>query len=298
MSIKSYSYNDKTQLTKNFNVSEFRCKCGKTHNIKISTELVNQLQKMADYIGVDSVIISSGHRCAEYDRKVGGSSSGPHVDGYAADCKFMKNGKFINTKYLSCIAQDLGFNGIANITSDYQWIHLDMKGRIYKGNEIINYHTLTNNFYSYYGLTKNDILNMVSLKNSTNNSNNNKSSTSNTSKINNKDKKSSKFIYSNKYDEKIKELQNIFIKKGYSLIADGYAGPNTYNVCKKFTIEKRDSGPLTRWVQERLKQKGYYKDICDGIAGINTMNAIKSFQKDNKLGQGYLGGTDWYYLIK
>ena len=288
MSIKTYSYSDKTQLTKNFNVSEFRCKCGKVHNTKISTELVNMLQKITDTLKADYVIISSGYRCPTHDKNVGGYGYGPHVDGYAADCCFYKNKKPINTKLVSCVAQDLGFMGIANITSDYAWIHLDMKGRIYKGNEIINYNTITSDFYSYYGITKEQIKTLTG-KTITNNSN---------TIINDKDNNSSKFIYSNKFDSKIKELQQIFVNKGYNLDIDGYAGPKTYNVCKKFTIEKGDRGPLTRWVQERLKDMKYFSSICDGIAGNDTMNAIKSFQKNNSLGEGYLGGTDWYYLIK
>ena len=38
MNIKEYAYNNKTQLTKNINVSELKCKCGGTHNIKIDVE--------------------------------------------------------------------------------------------------------------------------------------------------------------------------------------------------------------------------------------------------------------------
>lgn len=294
MSVRSYPFNDKTQLSKNFNVSEFKCKCGGTHNIRVSDELIAKLQQITDLVKADYVIISSGYRCSTHDRNVGGSGSGPHVDGYAADCCFYKNGKPISTKLLSCVAQDIGFMGIANITSDYAWIHLDMKGRVYKGNEIINYNTLTSDFYSYYGITKDQVKALTGVETP----NKNTSSTIYNDKVNTKDKSSSKFVYSNKYDPKIKELQTIFNNKGYKLIEDGYAGPNTYAVCTKFTIEKGDRGPLTRWVQERLKEMNYYTGVADGIAGINTMNAIKAFQKANGLGQGYMGGTDWYYLIK
>lgn len=292
MSIKSYSFDDTTQLTKDFNVSEFKCKCGKSHKTYISEELVQKLQYMKDLVKADYVLISSGYRCSTHDRNVGGYGSGPHVDGYAADCTFIKDNKPINTKLLSCVAQDLGFMGIANITSDYSYIHLDMKGRVYKGNEIINYNTLTNDFYSYYGITKEEINELIG----TNLPNENTSSTSSTNKVNNKDTKKN-IIWSNKYDPKIKELQQILTDKGFNLIIDGYAGPNTYAVVKKFTIEKNDRGPLVRWVQERLVDIGYSNCIADGIAGNITMNLIKKFQSDNNLGQGYLGGTDWVYLL-
>jgi peptidoglycan hydrolase-like protein with peptidoglycan-binding domain len=36
----------------------------------------------------------------------------------------------------------------------------------------------------------------------------------------------------------------------------------------------------------------------DGEAGSKTLSSIASFQETHKLGKGYLGGEDWYYLIK
>ena len=284
MAVKIYSYTDKTQLTKNFNVQEFKCKCGRNHDIKISEELVNKLQEMTDLVGADYTIISSGHRCSTHDKNVGGSGVGPHIDGYAADCKFVKNGKPISTKLLSCVAQDMGFMGIANITTDYTWIHLDVKNRVYKGNEIINYHTLTSDFYKYYNITKEQINNLC---------NNKVIKSNNTSNIN----VSNNNNWNNNKNDEIKELQEIFVKKGYNVNVTGIVDDITYKICKKFTIEKNDSGPLTGWVQKRLKTLGYYNGLLDCRAGINTMNAIYKFQKDHNLGVGYLGGTDWKYLV-
>lgn len=297
MAIKTYAYNSNVQLSKHFNSAEFRCKCGRQHNIKISEENVNMLEKLYDKIHASKGYINSGYRCPSHDKAVGGSGYGPHCDGYAVDIIFYdKNNKPINTKLISCVAQDLGFNGIANITYNYDYIHLDMKGRIYKGNEIgANYNTVTTDFYKYYNITKEQVMELTK---DTAVISNNTSSTSNTTKVNNKDKSTKSFVFSNKYDNMIKELQQVFVSKGYTLAIDGYAGMNTYNVCKKFTIEKGDKGPLVCWVQRRLNYLGFNCGIADGIAGNGTMEAIKKFQKANSLGQGYLGGTDWYYLIK
>lgn len=103
-----------------------------------------------------------------------------------------------------------------------------------------------------------------------------------------------------KYDAGILELQKILHNKGYAVSIDGVAGPETYSAAKKFTINRGDQGPLTHWVQQRLMSKGYSVGSCgaDGIAGTSTMQAIKCFQEDNDLGVGYLGGSDWYYLMK
>ena len=44
--IKTYKYNDTTQLTPHFNVQEFRCKCGQAHDILINTDLVDKLEQL------------------------------------------------------------------------------------------------------------------------------------------------------------------------------------------------------------------------------------------------------------
>lgn len=106
----------------------------------------------------------------------------------------------------------------------------------------------------------------------------------------------SKWTY--KYDTDILELQKILNNKGGKLTVDGISGDNTFAECKKYTIENGDKGELTRWVQKRLNKIGYNCGTADGIAGNNTMNGIAKFQKAYGLGVGYLGGNDWYYLIK
>lgn len=295
MPIKHYPYNSREKLSAHFGAHEFRCKCGKVHTIPISTELVDKLETLFEYIGASKGIISSGHRCASHDRAVGGYGSGMHVSGHAVDIIFYdKNNKPINTKYISCVAQDLGFKGIANITANYDYIHLDMGGRIYKGNEDPslnnwrpNYNTVTNDFYKYYKLTKSAVQKKFGKE----------PVVVETPQVNSKDKNNN-FVWSNKYNAEIKELQKILNSKGAKLTVDGIAGPSTYTELKKYTINKNDRGPLTAWVQKRLRTLKFKTGIIDGVAGVGTMNAIKEFQKKNNLGQGYLGGTDWYFLIK
>lgn len=297
MAIKYFPYNSKEKLSPHFRVSEFRCKCGGTHNIPVDLNLVDKLEVLFDAINASKGIISSGHRCPKHDRNVGGYGSGKHVDGCAVDIIFYdKKNKVIDTKLISCVAQDLGFNGIANITAGYNYIHLDTGNRVYRGNEdptlnkgVPNYNTVTQDFYAYYNKTKDDIKKAFGKVVTTN---------TNNTPVNNKDK-NIKFTWTNKVDEDIKVLQKILNNKGANLVVDGIAGDATYAELKKYTINKGDRGPLTAWVQARLLgHKEFNPGMTDGIAGVNTMNAIKEFQKKNKLGQGYLGGTDWYYLIK
>lgn len=157
MAIKTYKYNDSTQITAHFNVQEFRCKCGGTHDIKIDTELVDKLEQLRSALGAKSITINSGHRCSAHDKAVGGSGSGQHVDGRAADivCTDEKNVK-INSKYVSCVAQDLAFGGIANIDSTYTAAHVDTrKSNYWKGDEVKGTSSsVTSDFHSYYGIPR------------------------------------------------------------------------------------------------------------------------------------------------
>ena len=156
--VTTFKYNDKTQISKHFNVQEFKCKCGKNHDILINLNLVWNLEKIMDILNCSMTIINSGYRCPEYDKKIGGFV-GQHGVGNAVDAVFYdKNKKVISTKILSCIAQDLNIGGIANITSSYTAIHLDVrKSNFWKGNECKSNSTVTSDFYKYYNLDKSDV---------------------------------------------------------------------------------------------------------------------------------------------
>lgn len=157
---KHYAYSDKTQLSKHFNVQEFKCKCGKQHDIVINTRLVAGLEKLFEKFDCSMIIVNSGYRCPEYDTNMNGFA-GKHAIGDAADVVFYdKNKAVISTKKISCAAQDMEdvFGGIANINKTYTAIHLDVRqGYRWLGNEVVSNNTVTKDFYSYYGLSKEDV---------------------------------------------------------------------------------------------------------------------------------------------
>lgn len=157
--IVKYSYTDKTQLSKHFNVSEFKCKCGRSHDTSLNTLLVAKLEKLFETFDCSKIIVNSGYRCSTHDKNVGGSGTGQHVNGNAADIVlYDKNNKPINTKLVACAAQDIGFGGIGNINKAYTAIHVDVRSNsTWKGDETISNNTLTNDFYKYYNLTKEDV---------------------------------------------------------------------------------------------------------------------------------------------
>lgn len=157
--VKTYSYGTSKMLTAHFNTVEFRCKCGKNHSTQISTNLATRLEELFDKLHCSKIIVTSGYRCPEQDKAVGGNGGGQHTKGTAADVKcYDQSGAVISSKIVSCVAQDLGFTGIANITAAYQAIHLDVRsGSKWYGNEVKGNSTVTSDFYKYYGLSKADV---------------------------------------------------------------------------------------------------------------------------------------------
>lgn len=71
-----------TQLTTNFTKEEFSCPCCGKNNIDLI--LVNCLQILRNELR-KSIIITSGCRCTDHNRSVGGSENSLHLAGKAAD---------------------------------------------------------------------------------------------------------------------------------------------------------------------------------------------------------------------
>lgn len=151
--IKKYEFGDKSQLSPHFNVQEFRCKCGKEHEILLSMELVDKLEKLYSALNCSKIIVTSGYRCTAHDKNVGGNGSGQHTKGNAADiCCYGQDGQPISSKIVCCTAQDIGFGGIANITADYQYTHVDVRtGSKWYGDEVHGNSSVTDDFYKYFG---------------------------------------------------------------------------------------------------------------------------------------------------
>jgi GH25 family lysozyme M1 (1,4-beta-N-acetylmuramidase) len=155
--IKTYPNNSDLQLSEHFNVKEFRCKCGGTHDTLISEELVQMLEKLRAALSCSKISISSGYRCVSHDRAVGGSGTGQHTKGKAADiCCYDKNGNPIDNRLVCCTAQDLGFSGIARIKGNGTYTHVDVRTGKWYGDETkgMQYCIPKASFYDYFGIKK------------------------------------------------------------------------------------------------------------------------------------------------
>ena len=78
-----YFVDAETEKQLNFQVCEFACKDGSDY-LKLDSALVLMLQRIRDHFN-KPVIINSGYRNPEYNKKVGGASRSRHTYGRAAD---------------------------------------------------------------------------------------------------------------------------------------------------------------------------------------------------------------------
>ena len=85
MAVKSYKKGVATQLSANFQSTEFDCHgSGCCSLTLIDEKLVEYLQKIRNYFN-KPLVISSGYRCSTHNRNVGGATGSRHTKGEAAD---------------------------------------------------------------------------------------------------------------------------------------------------------------------------------------------------------------------
>ena len=152
--IKTFKHGDETQISPHFKASEFQCKCGAGHDFQLDTDLVDKLEKLFTALDCSKIVISSGFRCVEHDKKVGGTGTGQHTLGKAADfCCYGQDGKLIVTYNVCCAAQDVGFTGIARINDSYTHCDVRSSGKWY-GDETKGNGSVTTDFYEYFKMQK------------------------------------------------------------------------------------------------------------------------------------------------
>lgn len=123
--MSTYNYNDRKQLSQHFNVQEFKCKCGKAHDIIIDNTLVDRLERLYKIADCSRITITSGYRCPTHSRNVGGSASDAHTVGIASDIMcYDKQGKLKNPWLVAACAEQAGFSGIGVMSTA---LHVDVR---------------------------------------------------------------------------------------------------------------------------------------------------------------------------
>ena len=128
-------------LSPHFDKIEFTCKCGKLHEYNIAPELIDKLEKLYDLMDANAIIITSGYRCPEYSKSVGGYFNDAHTKGIATD--IMVQRKATSTPYYNSMdvaeaAERVGFSGIGII--DGMAVHVDVRN----DNNYVNSHWFGN----------------------------------------------------------------------------------------------------------------------------------------------------------
>lgn len=142
-----------SQITRNFTDTEFtRSNTAIKNNInnKLPDEYTDNMMRVLNLLQVirDSwnapLIISSGYRCPELNKKVGGASNSDHVYGAAVDFHTVSNKPEDNHKLWNMITcmYKLGklpqFRQLINEYND-KWIHVSVNNDYnrWKGNQIL-----------------------------------------------------------------------------------------------------------------------------------------------------------------
>jgi uncharacterized protein YcbK (DUF882 family) len=133
MTVKTYDVEKQggRRLNAFLRVSEFASRDGTT-KVLISDRLPTALEGIKDRlkkeygIVVTGVHINSGYRSPARDRAVGGSGSGPHTRGWAADFTMSAGNRLVDSIYILCAAQDIGIKGIERIRDGHS-VHIDVE---------------------------------------------------------------------------------------------------------------------------------------------------------------------------
>ena len=131
--VKSYKRSEKVQLSKNFRLDEFKCKCGKCDPILLDEKLVELLQKIRDHFG-KSVNVNSGYRCPSHNAspKVGGNPGSHHMKGMAADIRV----EGVTPAEVAKYAESIGIQRIG-LYDTFVHIGSDPSRHFWKGHESI-----------------------------------------------------------------------------------------------------------------------------------------------------------------
>ena len=102
----------------NFKLKEFSCHDG-SDVVKVDSDLIIKLQALRDIIG-KPIVINSGYRTTEYNKKIRGATRSQHIYGKAADIAISG----VNPEDVAKKAEALGFLGIGL----YDWgCHVDTR---------------------------------------------------------------------------------------------------------------------------------------------------------------------------
>lgn len=128
------------KLSKNFSLEEMLVTSTGVANVPTETEIenlrklaVNVLQPLREYMQ-RPVIITSGFRCKEVNKRVGGSKTSGHMLGTAAD--ITAGNRTLNKIMYDFIRDNCEFRQLIN-EYNYRWVHVEYREGDNKKQELI-----------------------------------------------------------------------------------------------------------------------------------------------------------------
>ncbi len=268
MSVKYYIYpaDKDVQLSAHFKMGEFVDPSDYTSapfpsTVPIDSDLIDILEQVREHFGCTSCNINSGYRTPEADVAVGGSGSGPHTYGCAADAYFYKNGQPVESRLIACYLQDIGAHGIGYCCGgNFYGTHIDTLSRVWHGDER-DYSVTVSDYYSYTGTTKAEVYGGSSASTD---------STDGVKTVQDWLGVEVDGIYGAQTKAAlIKRLQAVLNEQyGANLAVDGIFGNKTVSALPN--ICKGSAGDLTKVLQGFLICHGYDTNGFDGIFGNAT----------------------------
>jgi len=106
--------------SRHFSAQEMACRhCGR---IKIDPKLLENLETLRATLGGKPMVITSGYRCPEHNRRVGGASKSQHIEGRAADVMMTNH----DPNRFKAVAEGVGFSGIGTYPKQ-NFVHVDVR---------------------------------------------------------------------------------------------------------------------------------------------------------------------------
>lgn len=111
------------KVSENFDSSEFTCKCGECDGGGVKWLLIRNLETLREVVG-RPIKVTSGYRCSEHNRKVGGVTDSFHTKGLAADIVC----EGLSTDELAAKASKVFNLGGVGYYPKEGFVHVDVRG--------------------------------------------------------------------------------------------------------------------------------------------------------------------------
>ena len=113
-------------LSKNFSSSEFECP--HCHQSPMDPLLISVLQIIRDHVKLP-IVVNSGYRCPEYNKRVGGVANSQHIFGKAADIyvEGWSNKQLLNVIRALTVAKKIYVGYAYIIKNSNRAVHIDVR---------------------------------------------------------------------------------------------------------------------------------------------------------------------------